>query len=349
MCYSIKIGERKIGSGHPVYIIAEMSANHNQNFDRAVDIIMAAKKAGADAIKLQTYTAETITIDVKNRFFNIEGTIWDGQNLYDLYKQAYTPWEWQPELKKIANDEGLDFFSTPFDSTSVDFLEEMDVPAYKIASFELVDIQLIEKIAKTGKPIIMSTGMASLSEIEEAVNTVKKTGNNQIALLKCTSSYPAPPEEANLMTIPHLRDTFSLPSGLSDHTMGSAVAVAAVSIGASIIEKHFTISREDPGPDSSFSMEPDEFTSMIKDIRMVEKAIGQVCYDLTDKQKKSVDFRRSLFAVDDIKVGDTFTSENIRSIRPGHGLHTRHYKSLIGKKAIKAILKGTPLSWDMVG
>lgn len=345
---NLKIGEKTIGPGYPTYIIAEMSANHNQSFERAVQIIKAAKKSGADAIKLQTYTADTITIDVKSRYFNIQGTIWDGQNLYDLYKQAYTPWGWQPELKKIADEVGLDLFSTPFDSTAVDFLEEMNVPAYKIASFEVVDIPLLSKVSETGKPIIMSTGMASLGEIEEAVNTIKKSGNHQVALLKCTSAYPAPHEESNLKTIMHLSETFGLPSGLSDHTMGGAVAVAAVALGASIIEKHFTINRENPGPDSSFSMEPDEFSNMVQDIRIVEKSVGKISYEITDKQKASIRFRRSLFAVDDIKAGENFTPMNIKSIRPAHGLHTRHYKDIIGKIASIDIVKGTPLSWELI-
>jgi len=344
----IRINKRKIGWDFPTYIVAEMSANHNQSFDKAVEIIKEAKNVGADAIKIQTYTAETITLDIKNKYFNIDGTIWNGQNLYDLYKQAYTPWEWQAELKAIATHEGIDFFSTPFDTTSVDFLEEIDVPLYKIASFELVDIPLISKIAETGKPIIMSTGMATLGEIEEAVKTIKQTGNEKIILLKCTSAYPALPEEANLKTIPHLHQTFGVPSGLSDHTMGSAVAVAAVAMGACVIEKHFTLSRDDVGPDSSFSMEPDEFGSMVNDIRIVEKALGNVSYELTKKQKESIHFRRSLFISSDIEPGEFLTESNVKSVRPAYGLHTRYYKEVIGKKAKTALKKGTPLTWELI-
>ena len=345
---SFSIGERNIGPGCRTYIVAEMSANHNQNFDHAVKIIEAAKKAGADAIKIQTYTADTITIDCNNKYFQIQGTIWEGKNLHDLYKEAYTPWEWQPKLKKIANELGLDFFSSPFDLSAVDFLENMDVPAYKIASFELVDIPLIRKIAQMGKPIIMSTGMATLSEIDEALRVIRGEGNKKIALLKCTSAYPAPPEESNLNTIPHLSETFSVPSGLSDHTLGSAVSVAAVTLGASIIEKHFTLSRDEEGPDSSFSMEPDEFRQMVENIRTVEKAVGRVSYELTPKQKESSIYRRSLFVVKDVKAGEKFTEENIRSIRPGYGLHTRYFADVLGQKAKKDILKGTPFGWDLI-
>lgn len=342
------IGTRKIGQGFGTYIVAEMSANHNQDFNHAVKIIEAAKKAGADAIKIQTYTADTITIDCDNDYFRIKGTIWEGKNLYDLYKEAYTPWEWQPRLKKIANDLQMDFFSSPFDLTAVEFLEEIDVPVYKIASFELVDIPLLRRIAQTGKPIIMSTGMATLSEIDEALHFIRAEGNQQIALLKCTSAYPAPPEESNLYTIPHLSETFGVPAGLSDHTLGSAVSVAAVTLGACIVEKHFALSRDEKGPDSSFSMEPDEFKHMVEDIRNVEKALGKICYDLTPKQKESSLYRRSLFVVQDVKAGKKFTEENVRSIRPGYGLHTRYFEDVLGKKAKDDISKGTPLCWDLI-
>ncbi len=327
----ITICNRKIGKGYPVYIIAEMSANHNQDFDRAVKIIEAAKEAGADAIKLQTYTADTITIDCDNEYFRITGTMWEGKTLYELYREAHTPWEWQPKLKKVADKIGLHLFSSPFDNSAVDFLESMDVPAYKVASFELVDLSLLRKIAETGKPIIMSTGMANLSEIDEAVQTVRGAGATQVALLKCTSAYPALPEESNLNTIPHLAQTFGVVAGLSDHTLGSAVAVASVALGACIVEKHFTLTRKDAGPDSSFSMEPKEFKAMVKDIRIVEKAIGKISYEITEKQKDSRVFRRSLFAVKDIRNGEIFTEENIRSIRPGNGLHTRYFKAVLGK------------------
>lgn len=342
----IIIRDRKIGGNHPAYIIAEMSANHNQDFEQAVKVIHAAKKAGADAIKLQTYTPDTITIDCDNEYFRIKGTIWEGKNLYELYGEAYTPWEWQPELMNIANDLGLDLFSSPFDHSAVDFLENMDLPAYKVASFELVDIPLLRKVAQTGKPIIMSTGMASLAEINEAVSTIREAGGNQLALLKCTSVYPAPPDEMNLRTIPHLAMAFGVPTGLSDHTTGIAIPVAAVALGACIIEKHFTLSRNTPGPDSAFSLEPDEFREMVVAVRTAEKAIGSVCYEISEKEKTSREFRRSLFAVKDIKRGESITEKNVRSIRPGHGLHTRYLDAITGRKAMVFIKKGTPLDWD---
>ena len=346
---SIVINSRQISKGKATYIIAEMSGNHNQDFNQAVKIIEAAKEAGADAVKLQTYTPDTITIDCDNEFFRIKGTIWEGKTLYDLYREAYTPWEWQPQLKKIANDLGMDLFSTPFDHTAVDFLEKMDVPVYKVASFELVDLPLLRKIAQTGKPIIMSTGMATLTEIDEAVQTIKNAGGNQLALLKCTSAYPAPPEEMNLRTIPHLAEAFCVPVGLSDHTLGSAVSVAAVSLGACIVEKHFTLSRKEPGPDSTFSSEPHEFKEMVDAIRVTEEALGKVSYEITEKQRESRVFRRSLFVVKDIKEGEKFTEENVRSIRPGYGLHTRYLEVILGRKAKNDIAKGTPLSWDLTG
>jgi len=345
----IKIGDRKVGEGEYTYIVAEMSANHGQDFDTAVKIIEAAQEAGADAVKLQTYTPETLTIDCDNEYFRIKGTIWEGKNLYELYGEAYTPWEWQPKLKKIANDLGLDLFSTPFDSSAVDFLEEMDVPVYKISSFEVVDIPLIKKIAKTGKPIIMSTGMATLAEIDEAVQAISTAGGNRLALLKCTSAYPAPIEEMNLKTIPHLAEAFGVPAGLSDHTLGVAVPIAAVTLGACIIEKHFTLSRDIPGPDSAFSIEPEEFKQMVKAIRTAEKAMGMVSYDITEKQKESQVFRRSLFVTKEMEKGEIFTEDNLRSIRPGHGLHTRHFENIIGRRAAKKIQRGTPLNWDLIG
>jgi len=345
---NITINNRVIGSGHPVYIIAEMSANHNQSFEQAVKIIEAAKEAGADAVKLQTYTPDTLTIDCDNKYFRIKGTVWEGKTLYDLYGEAYTPWDWQPKLKKIANDLGMDCFSSPFDYSAVDFLEEMDVPAYKVASFEIVDIPLLFRIAKTGKPIIMSTGMATLTEIDEALHTIQEADNEQIALLKCTSAYPAPPEEMNLKTIPHLSETFDLPVGISDHTLGIAVPAAAVALGACIIEKHLMLSRSMPGPDSSFSLEPQEFKAMVEAVRVVEKALGRVDYGISDRQKESRIFRRSLFAIKDVKAGDVFTNENVRSIRPGFGLLSKHLHVILGKKAIRDIPRGTPLNWDHI-
>jgi len=347
--FSISINNRLIGIGQPVYIIAEMSANHGQSYDEAVKIIHAAKEAGADAIKLQTYTPNTITIDCDNEYFRIQkGTIWEGKNLYTLYKEAYTPWEWQPKLKKIANELGMDLFSTPFDNTAVDFLEKMDVPAYKISSFELIDIPLIQYVAKKGKPIIMSVGMATLSEIDEAVTAAREAGCKELALLKCTSAYPADPAEMNLETIPHMADAFSCPVGLSDHTLGIAVPIAAVTLGTRIIEKHFTLSRSVPGPDSAFSLEPHEFKAMVEAIRVTEKAMGIVNYAVTEKEAASRVFRRSLFIVKDMKAGDILTEESVRSIRPGNGIAPKHLKDILGKKARQDIKRGTPLTWHLI-
>jgi pseudaminic acid synthase len=349
MRLNIQIGEKGIGACSPVYIIAELSANHNQNFNEAVKLINTAKKAGADAIKLQTYTPDTLTINCDNKYFQIgKGTLWEGKNLFSLYKEAYTPWEWQPKLKKIANDLGMDLFSTPFDFSSVDLLESMEVPAYKVASFEIVDIPLIQKIARTGKPIILSTGMASLAEIEEAVHAIRNEGNDQIALLKCTSAYPALPEEMNLRTIPHLSQMFDLPVGISDHTLGISVPVAAVALGACIVEKHFTLSRQIPGPDSTFSLEPQEFKTMVEAIRETEKALGRVCYEVSEHENASRVFRRSLFVVKDVKKEELFTEENVRSIRPGYGLAPKYLSEIIGKRARQDLKKGTPMSWNFM-
>ena len=328
------------------FIVAELSANHNHEVKIAKDTIKAAKESGADAIKLQTYTPDTITIDCDNEYFQLKsGTIWDGQSLYDLYEKAYTPWEWHEELFKTAKNEGLICFSTPFDFSAVDFLEKLDPPCYKIASFEITDIPLIEYVASKGKPVIISTGIATLVDIERAVNACRKVGNNEIALLKCTSSYPAPIEEANLLTIPHLRETFDVVPGLSDHTMGSSVAIAAVALGAKIIEKHFILDRNLGGPDSSFSMEPEEFKQMVESIRNVEKALGKINYDLTPKAKNSRVFTRSLFIVEDVKAGEPVTENNVRSIRPGYGLHPMYLNEVMGKTFRKNISKGTPLDW----
>ncbi len=344
----IKIGQRTIASPLPMYVIAEMSANHHQKFDEAVAIIQAAKDAGADAVKLQTYTPDTMTIPSQRREFQIEGTIWDGRNLYELYGEAYTPWEWQPRLKQIANDLGLDLFSTPFDDSAVVFLEKMNVPAYKLASFELVDIPLIKKIASTGKPLIISTGMATLEEIEEAVQTARQAGAQQIALLKCTSAYPSPPEEMNLRTIPELARRFNAPVGLSDHTLGIAVPVAAVALGACIVEKHITLSRSTLGPDSAFSLEPAEFKAMVEAVRTAEKALGEVRFGAGEKESSEKVFRRSLYVVREMRRGEMFTAENVRSIRPGLGLHTRHLPEIIGRRAACDIARATPLKWEMV-
>jgi pseudaminic acid synthase len=345
----ICINGRHVGLGQPVYLIAEVSANHNQDFDQAVRIIEAAKTAGADAVKLQTYTADTITLDSDHECFRVKGgTLWDGQTLYSLYQQAYTPWEWQPKLKKVANDLGMDLLSSAFDSTAVDFLDQMQVPAHKLASFELVDLQLIQKIAATAKPLIMSTGMATLEEIEEAVLTARAAGATQIALLKCNSAYPAPAEEMNLRTIPELARRFDVPVGLSDHTLGITAAVAAVTLGACIIEKHLTLSRAVPGPDSAFSLEPGEFKAMAEAVRTTEKALGEVHFGCGSKEQASRRFRRSLFVVSDVKQGEIFDSRNVRSIRPADGLHTRHLPEILGKRASRDIERGTPLNWDLI-
>jgi pseudaminic acid synthase len=341
----IQIGSRQIGPGHPCYIIAEMSANHGQSFDQAVAIVRAAKDAGADAVKLQTYTPDTLTIDCANEYFQIgKGTIWEGKNLYQLYGEAYTPWDWQARLKAEAEALGMDCFSSPFDPTSVDFLESIHVDCYKIASFELVDLPLIRKVAATGKPIIMSTGMATLAEIEEAVTTARAAGCTQLALLKCNSGYPAPPDDMNLRTIPHLSEAFGVPAGLSDHTLEVAVPVAAVTLGACIIEKHFTLSRAEPGPDSAFSLEPQEFRAMVDAVRVTERALGTVRYATTAKEAASRIFRKSLFVVKDIAAGEAFTADNVRCIRPGHGLHPRHLEDVLTARAACALKMGTPLS-----
>ena len=345
----MRIGNRSIGLGQQTYVVAELSANHNHNFDQAVRIIQASRQAGADAVKLQTYTPDTITIASDREEFRIAGgTIWDGRTLYDLYGEAYTPWEWQPRLKKVAEDLGMDLFSSAFDSTAVDFLEEMGVPAHKVASFELVDIPLIQQMARTGKPLIISTGMATVEEIEEALLSARAAGATQIALLKCTSAYPAPAEEMNLRTIPEMARRFGVPVGLSDHTMGIAVPVAAVALGACIIEKHLTLSRSTPGPDSAFSLEPQEFRAMVDAVRTAEKALGEVHFGLSEKEKASRAFRRSLFVVEDVKPGEAFNTLNVRCIRPGHGLHPRHLTEVLGKRAARGIKRGTPLSWEFV-
>lgn len=333
----------------PTYVVAELSANHNQSFDQAVAIIEAARIAGADAVKLQTYTADTLTISSSEDCFRVVGgTLWDGRNLHELYSEAYTPWEWQPKLKEIANSLRLDLFSSPFDNSAVDFLERMAVPAYKIASFEIVDLPLIRRVAITGKPVIISTGMASLEEIDEAVKTFHLAGGRQLVLLKCTSAYPAPLQEMNLRTIPHLAQTYGVPIGLSDHTLGIAAPVAAVALGAVMVEKHLTLSRSISGPDSAFSLEPSEFKEMVDAIRDVEKALGRVSYGAGLNESRSRNFRRSLFVVRDVQSGEAFTYENVRSIRPAHGLHTRHLEEVVGRHAARDIKCGTPLSWSLV-
>jgi pseudaminic acid synthase len=343
-----RIGDVAVGPGERCFLIAELSANHNQSFERAIKLVQAAKAAGADAVKVQTYTPDTITIQSDKEPFRIKGTLWAGRTLHDLYQEAYTPWEWHEPLQQKAHELGLGFFSTPFDETAVDFLEDLGVPAYKIASFENVDLPLLRRVAATGKPVLMSTGMATLAEVDEAVRTLREAGCEQLALLKCTSAYPAPPEEANLRSIPHLRDTFGVVAGLSDHTMAEAVPVAAVALGACLIEKHLTLSRADGGPDSAFSLEPDEFHRMVEAVRTAEQALGRVSYEMTEKQGGSRCFRRSLFVVQNVRAGELFTPANVRSIRPGDGLHTRHLEEVIGRRASTDIERGEPLRWEHV-
>jgi pseudaminic acid synthase len=348
MIKTFKIQDFEVGKDK-TFIVAELSANHNHNYDIAVKTIIAAKRAGADAIKLQTYTADTLTINSDNEYFFInKGSLWDGKTLYELYKKAYTPWEWQPKLKKAAEDEGLVCFSTPFDKSAVDFLEEMNMPAYKVASFEITDLPLIEYIASKGKPVILSAGIATIKDIEESIAAIEKTGNENIALLKCTSAYPAPFEESNLKTIQDMSERFNVIAGLSDHTPGTSVAIASVALGAKIVEKHFILDRKMGGPDAEFSIEPGEFSFMVKSIREVEKAIGNVSYEISETVEKSRIFTRSLFVVEDIKKGEEFTEFNIRSIRPGYGLPPKHINEIIGKKAKENYKKGTPLNWGMI-
>jgi pseudaminic acid synthase len=343
----MKIGNFELGKGK-TFIIAELSANHNGSLETAIETIKAAKRTGADAIKFQTYTADTITIDSKKDDFLIKGTIWEGKNLYQLYQEAYTPWEWHKKLFKAAEDEGLIYFSSPFDKTAVNFLEELNVPAYKIASFEITDIPLIEYVASKGKPIIISTGIAELEDIELAIDACKRMGNDNIAILKCTSSYPAPIEEANMAMIRDFEKRFGVISGLSDHTMGATVPIVATSMGAKIIEKHFILDRSIGGPDASFSMNEVEFTEMVNAVREAEKAIGKVDYHLTDKQKSGKAFSRSLYVVKDMKAGDVITEENVRSIRPGYGLHPKYYAQILGKKVNTDLEKGDPIRLDFV-
>jgi len=342
----MKIKNFTIGENNPVFIIAELSANHNGSLETAIETIKAAKRAGADCIKLQTYTADTITIDCKNEDFRIGGTIWEGQYLYDLYKKAYTPWEWHERLFSAAKDEDLICFSSPFDPSSVELLESLNTPAYKIASFEITDIPLIELAASKGKPIIISTGIAKEEDIQLAIDACKRMGNNDIALLKCTSSYPAPIEEANMIMIKDMAERYKVITGLSDHTMGATVPIVATCFGAKIIEKHFILDRSIGGPDASFSMNEQEFTEMVKAIREAEQAIGTVNYSLTEKQSKGRDFSRSLYVVEDINKGEIITEKNVRSIRPGFGLHPKYYKEILGKKVMRDLKKGDRMSFE---
>lgn len=347
----IKIANFEISRNSKPFIIAEMSGNHNQSLDRALEIVDAAAKTGAHAIKLQTYTADTITIDKKDGEFFIADpkSLWKGSSLYDLYKEAYTPWEWHKPIMERAKEKGLICFSSPFDFTAIDFLEDLKVEAYKIASFENIDIPLIKKAANTGKPIIISTGMASIAEIADAVEAVYSTGNKQLVLLKCTSTYPATPDNTNIITIPHLRQLFNCEIGLSDHTMGIGVSVASVALGASVIEKHFTLNRADGGVDSSFSMEPEEMHQLVIETERAWQALGKISYGTTEKEKASLVFRRSLYIVEDIKAGEVLTEKNLRSIRPGLGLPPKFIDQLIGRKVNQNLPRGTAFKWEYVG
>ena len=346
----IHIGQRAIGANHAPFIIAEMSGNHNQSLERALEIVDAAAVAGAHALKLQTYTADTITLNVRNKYFlkKKKKSLWDGSNLHDLYQKAYTPWEWHQPIMERAQQHGMVCFSSPFDETAVDFLESLNVPAYKIASFENNHLPLIEKVAKTGKPMIISTGMATISEIEEAVKTARNAGCKDLILLKCTSTYPALPTNTNVLTIPHLKQMFDCQIGLSDHTMGVGVSVAAVAHGATVIEKHFTLNRADGGVDSAFSLEPNELKSLVVETERAWQSLGQVSYGPTEAEKKSLMFRRSVYFAEDIQAGEVLTAKNLRVVRPGFGLHPRFYQSLLGKKARSYIEKGTPASWELI-
>lgn len=344
----IKIGNHIISDNSPTYIIAEMSGNHNMDFGRAKAIIKAASEAGANAIKIQTYTPDTITIDCDDDIFKTQSKIWEGMTLYKLYQTAYTPWEWQKDLMEYALELGLDFFSSPFDLTAVDFLEKLNVPAYKVASFEINDIPLIRKIAETGKPIIISTGIAYLEDIDLALRTCKGCGNDKVILLKCVSAYPAPFEEMNLRVLPNMAQTFECLTGLSDHSLGTETAIASVALGGKVIEKHLTLCRSDGGPDAAFSMEPKEFAEMVYQVRNVEKALGNVTYELNEKQIKNRKGARSLFVVKDIRQGEYFTTENVRSIRPNFGMHTKYYDRILGQKATCDLKKGTPMDWKYI-
>lgn len=345
---SFSIGKRAIGPGEPCYVIAEMSANHHGDLKIAREIIERAKECGADAIKVQTYTADLLTLNCDNEHFTIKGTLWDGETLHALYERASMPWEWHEELQQLAQKLEIDFFSTPTHPDGVAYLQKLNVPVYKVPSFEIVDLGLLRSIARTGKPVILSTGMATIAEVDEAVQTLRDEGCEQIALLKCTSAYPAPAREANLRTIPHLAETFEVVSGLSDHTLGTAVPVAAVCLGASIIEKHFTLDRSVEGPDSPFSLEPAEFKKMVEEVRFAESALGEVRYGTVHSESKSRVFRRSLFSAEAIKKGELLTEKNVRSVRPGYGLHPRYYDVILGKRAACDIERGTPLSWELL-
>jgi len=345
----VEAAGRRIGPGEPTFIVAEMSANHNRDFDRAVALVGAAAEAGADAIKLQTYAPDTLTLDCDNDWFRIKGEgPWAGRRLYDLYAEAAMPWDWQPRLLEEARRLGLILYSTPFDETAVDFLESLDVPAYKIASFEVTHVPLLRKVGATGKPVFVSTGMATEEGIDQALDALRAAGGGPVVLLKCTSAYPAPPEEANLRAMRYLAHRFERPVGLSDHTLGGAVAVAAVALGACVVEKHITLNREDGGPDAAFSMEPDEFADMVRSVRTVERALGEPRLECGSVEGQNRMFRQSLFVVADMKAGEEFTRQNMRVIRPGHGLTPASFDRVLGKRAAKAVSRGTPLTEDLI-
>jgi pseudaminic acid synthase len=348
MTRSFAIAGRTIGPGQPPYVIAELSGNHNGDIRRAFRLIEAAKAAGADAVKLQTYTPETMTIDHDGPGFKIKGGLWDGRQLYELYREAQTPWKWHPDLFEHAKKVGITCFSTPFDPSAVDFLETLGAPAYKIASFEIVDTPLVRHAAKTGKPLVISTGMAEESEIKEAASAASDSGKGGLALLHCISAYPAPAEEANLARIPALSARFDCPIGLSDHTLGTEVAVAAVALGAAIIEKHLTLARADGGPDAAFSLEPGEFQTLVKSAHLAHAAIGRADAERAESEKPNMLFRRSLYAVKDVATGETLTADNVRSIRPGYGLAPKHLPEILGRRAKKPIKRGTPMSLDLL-
>lgn len=345
----ITIAGRTIGEAHPTYVVAEISGNHGQSYEAAERLVLAAIEAGADAVKLQTYTPDTITLRSDREDFRIgQGSLWAGRTLWDLYEEAMTPWRWHAPLKKVVEDAGRDFFSSPFDPSAVAFLSDLGVPAWKVASFELVDLPLVQRMARTGLPMIMSTGMASLGEIEEAVQVARRSGAGGVALLKTNSAYPAPYDEMHLRTLPHLAEAFDCVVGLSDHTLGDAIAVAAVALGARIVEKHICLDRALPGPDSAFSMEPSEFAAMVRSIRAVEAALGRVTYGATPSQSASAEHRRSLYVVADVPEGHVLTAENVRSIRPGFGLHPRHLPEVLGRRARRALSRGEALKWSMI-
>ncbi len=346
----IAISGRKIGTHHPPFVIAEMSGNHNQSLERALEIVEAAAQAGVHALKLQTYTADTMTLDIdKGEFYiNDPNSLWHGNSLYQLYQQAYTPWEWHKPIFERCKELGIIGFSTPFDATAVDFLESLDVPCYKIASFENTDLPLIRKVASTGKPIIISTGMATVAELDETVRTAREAGCQDLILLKCTSTYPATPENTNILTIPHMRELFDVQVGLSDHTMGIGVAVASVALGVTVIEKHFTLQRADGGVDSAFSMEPEEMRQLVIESERAWQALGKVQYGPTEAEKQSLTFRRSLYVAQDMKAGDIFTPENLKAVRPGLGLQPKFDDILLGKSIKQDAKMGTPISWDLV-